>query len=608
MSQDTLIKVAKKQPLNKNTELLADLFVSPNKHIPDNLPTLSGNENQKPYREKAKRLISILSEIEKEYADVQPSKVHSLDVSYSWVRDVLITMIKGTLPIEIETVGPYLAAHVSSEGTLTINMDSLPDDEAVGVELAVILRRIADEIGEQTRIVSLLDEYNTSDGTLFTEEQQQKYVLAVSDMLLKRGVIKESDDPGNDFVLIRESEQVKKIPRFIDELKKSNFGEIVVSGQDISFMPNKQFVDILGLNSKSRRKEFRKVGIKLVHNGRPLCQALDASSFLDPINKQYVHVVILDQKFAAEQDKTYALLRALNIVRQDRYHNIFFDSRVASSRQIIKEVLSYLLEQANDIYSSINLYSDWENFEPEEYVLRNYGKQILLEDKRIMNVVASALKKKFKKSSLSNFADIGTGPNLYPAMLVAPYLQQSAQINMLEYVSANRKYLTDAVSRGSRYSQDGIWKKFEEFMVLDSGDVYRGALDIVKKRANIDFGDIYKLPKDTYDCVTSYFVAESITDSKINFRASIVAMSQSLKSKGVLIVAHMVGSEGYYAGLDTHFPAVNLSVDDLEQAYKDAGLEFTITDISNNTHIPVKARTGYSGMALVVATRNQLNH
>jgi hypothetical protein len=52
-------------------------------------------------------------------------------------------------------------------------------------------------------------------------------------------------------------------------------------------------------------------------NGRATCQAIDAAGFLDPINQHVMHVVMLDKRLASQQDKAYALLRAIDMVRQD---------------------------------------------------------------------------------------------------------------------------------------------------------------------------------------------------------------------------------------------------------------------------------------------------
>jgi hypothetical protein len=62
----------------------------------------------------------------------------------------------------------------------------------------------------------------------------------------------------------------------------------------------------------------------------------------------------------------------------------------------------------------------------------------------------------------------------------------------------------------------------------------------------------------------------------------------------------MVKSKGYYAGKGTKFPAVNLSIEEIEDAYR----KIARVKIFLVGHKGVKpARKGYAGMALVVGKK-----
>lgn len=63
-----------------------------------------------------------------------------LDISYAWFDDILTALVSGAPFVEIETVGPYAANHLDSEGNLEVSADNLPDDERAGLLLAAILR------------------------------------------------------------------------------------------------------------------------------------------------------------------------------------------------------------------------------------------------------------------------------------------------------------------------------------------------------------------------------------------------------------------------------------------------------------------------------------
>jgi hypothetical protein len=203
-----------------------------------------------------------------------------------------------------------------------------------------------------------------------------------------------------------------------------------------------------------------------------------------------------------------------------------------------------------------------------------------------------------KQKSLSLVADIGSGPNFYPAMLLAPYIHDEGAIDMVEYGAANRAYLDSTIARFNDSAESGEWAKYEQFMVGTAGSLYSGAFARVCQSANPVSGSVFALPRRRYDIVTSYFVSDSITTSRAEFWESIRSMAHAVKKDGILILAHMIGSREYSAGANTHFPSVELSVADVEEAYRDAGLEFDIIE-ANDEHI--KARTGYRSMTVAIA-------
>ena len=138
-------------------------------------------------------------------------------------------------------------------------------------------------------------------------------------------------------------------------------------------------------------------------------------------------------------------------------------------------------------------------------------------------------------------------------------------------------------------------------MVSLGGPRYRGALERARARSRIVAGSVFALPAAAFDLVTSYFVAESITASRREFRVALRSLAASIRPGGLLVVAHMVGSLGWYAGAEGRFPAVRLDVEDLEDAYCDLDLDFAINVVGEGA--AVRARPGYHGMAVAVARR-----
>lgn len=244
-------------------------------------------------------------------------------------------------------------------------------------------------------------------------------------------------------------------------------------------------------------------------------------------------------------------------------------------------------------------YSSWDEFDPYEYVERNYGKNVLTEDKKIIELVIRKLKElKIAKQSFQVVADVGAGPNLYPSMLICPFVKDGGIIELLDISKPNLKYLNNIMNNSEEKDN---WIKFETFLRNKGGSMYQDILDRVIKLARVRKQNIDNLPKDKYDAVMCFFATEGIYFERQKFANAIRTLISSVKKGGLLITAHMIGSKGYYAGERTNFPSVNLTVSDLETKF--AGLEeLTVNLVSHDDQKPV--RLGYHGMALVIGKKS----
>jgi hypothetical protein len=523
-----------------------------------------------------------------------------INTSYGWLDDLVSAMARGTPFVEIETVGPYAGHHLGADDELDVTFSNLPSDERAGILLAAVLRDLTSAC-KNIRFVSLLDDLNNHvSNRPFTNAEQERYILAMSRMLYEQGTLRADDVPGRDYVLIRESEQVQRIDELVERLRHSGSGQIETSlDGDVSFRPCDHLVKKLALRSGSRRLELRKRGILLKRLGRPTCQALDAAIFLEPVNRDIVHFVLLDQRFESEQDKTYALIRAVDITTQERYHNIFYDSDALPAELIVYAICELLRSEVLRLTRLWSQLHEWEELKPDVYATVNYARDILSEDRRIVAHVIEQLERTgIAAGSALSAADVGAGPNLYPSMLLAPYVRHDGVIELVEPTDACRTYLAQ-VLYGDHDS--AAWSRFQELMSTHGGQRYHGVLERLRRVARIMPGSVLQLPVGAYDLVTSFFVSESITTSRMEFRRCLRSLAGSLKPDGLLIAAHMVGSDGWHTGPDTRFPAVKLVMEDLEAAYRDADLTFTM--FSPGEGSSDRAREGYRGMAVAVARR-----
>ena len=86
----------------------------------------------------------------------------------------------------------------------------------------------------------------------------------------------------------------------------------------------------------------------------------------------------------------------------------------------------------------------WDGFDTGGYVADNYAR-IHEFDRRIITSLSSYYRR-LRPGSLSSALDIGTGPNLYPLMLVAA---ASRRVEALDRSAANVAYLRRAVGEGA---------------------------------------------------------------------------------------------------------------------------------------------------------------
>jgi SAM-dependent methyltransferase len=565
-------------------------------HLFKSLTTLRAEERD--------RLIAVLAAIDD--GDQAVLKEYGLNVEQAWLKDILVTTVQAKLAVK---VGIYMSSPGSNvdlrTGHLVLNPTVLAPEGKVAIELARLFKQL-NQVAHNTRFIIVVNDlWEATEKRPLTENERDQYLLAVSSFLEQEGVIGPEDVVGREFLISRESAQVGRLDTLLmARLRQSREGRIEIDNDgNMYFKFTPGFVENLDGISAARRHELAKQGTLIKDaDGTPTSYALDAASYTNALNKFMIHLVCVDDQKRAEQERTYALLRATDIVRREWHHKIFFDSQSLSPELVAYGVGRLLQQQAELLLSSGESYSEWQEFDDQEYFERwyHYNGAIMHEDKETIKGAIHALKQLgIQPQSLQRVADIGAGPNLYPAMIVSPYVAPDSTIELLEF-SPNRRYLEEVIQGDDNSTSADVWRKFEKFMVEVGGDLYKDCRTLAKKLTKIQFGDIFQLPGGVYDFISSFYVSESIVDSPMPFNESIRSLARALKPEGILMAAHMVGSEGYHAGKNTSFPAINLTAEEIKRAYHNAGLEIIMTVVAGRKPDD-KAREGYHGMMLVVA-------
>jgi hypothetical protein len=232
-----------------------------------------------------------------------------------------------------------------------------------------------------------------------------------------------------------------------------------------------------------------------------------------------------------------------------------------------------------------NANQPWDEFDSAWYVKHNY-KSLRTDDRRIIQLMVDFFASARGRRRLG--VDVGSGPNLYPALAMLPWCRE---ITMIERAATNVGWLRSAVGN---YASS--WDPFWRTMVERRPEAYRriNPRAALGRKTTVIEGDIFKLPADQYDVGTMFFVAESITGDKREFERATLGFIRSLRWRAPFAAAFMKNSLSYPVGAQ-RYPAVAVNENSVREflARVAYGLEIHfVTDVVNPLH------EGYEGMIL----------
>lgn len=253
-----------------------------------------------------------------------------------------------------------------------------------------------------------------------------------------------------------------------------------------------------------------------------------------------------------------------------------------------------------------SMYNSWSEFDTEEYAWRCYGKKIMDVDRLLITKAMQTIEVMgLKPGSLQHVADVGAGPNLFPSMLLAPFVApptNGGRLDLIEYSQPNLQYLTDIVAGRPVSPPAYIWQKYESLM-SEHAPIWRRAFSTLQSVAKVVPGSIYELKPQAYDAISSFFTAESITDSMDECERAVASLLAAVKPGGLVMIGHMLGSGGYPAGIGKLFPGVALSVDDLHRLYQDRLENLMIFE----PPLTPEVHENYHGAALVIGRKKMVS-
>ncbi|MCG5220010.1 SCO2525 family SAM-dependent methyltransferase [Streptosporangium sp. KLBMP 9127] len=226
----------------------------------------------------------------------------------------------------------------------------------------------------------------------------------------------------------------------------------------------------------------------------------------------------------------------------------------------------------------------WDDFDSHSYYTHNYG-VLRDEDRKIIEQVRdffAGIRDVYNARGL----DVGTGPNLYPALAMLPLCKE---ITLWEHSRANVEWLQNEV-RGHSPTWNPFWEVLTEKGRYQSVGDSRQAL---ARRAKVHKGSIFDLPRAEWDVGTMFFVADSITSSKQEFTRAISKFVGALRPGAPFAIAFMENSTGYQAG-NQLFPAIRVDEGIARRKLEPYAPDVIVSHIDSDGLL----RDGYSGMIL----------
>jgi hypothetical protein len=241
----------------------------------------------------------------------------------------------------------------------------------------------------------------------------------------------------------------------------------------------------------------------------------------------------------------------------------------------------------------------WNRFSSDDYWAKNY-RELLPEDREIIRLVSNFFISAFadRPPALRRGVDVGSGTNLYPALLMLPWAEQ---IMLTDYSASNVDWLRRQLDDDSApWTWGPFWDELHKAEgyneIGEPRKQLRWACDSASGRAGVEQRSVFGLPAEQWDLGTMFFVAESITEDREEFRDAVAHFVGALKPGAPFAAAFMAGSDGYPVA-DTRFPALPITTGDVERHFTELGASGLSVELLRTEH---RVRPGYEGM--IVAT------
>jgi hypothetical protein len=233
----------------------------------------------------------------------------------------------------------------------------------------------------------------------------------------------------------------------------------------------------------------------------------------------------------------------------------------------------------------------WSEFDADGYWKFNYA-SVLPEDAEIIRCASEFLIRACGTDLRARRAiDVGAGANLYPALLMLPWL---SDIVFTEYAESNIRWLSDNLAdTPGEWPWQLFWNLVASLPCYQSVEQPRQRLAAIHEIQRLS---VFDLPRRSWDLGSMFFVADGMTDDEAEFEAAVRAFLGALTPGAPFMMAFMDGSTGYEVS-GVNFPSFRLTRGSLDTLV--AALPVTGTSILRTDSSVRRLRPGYEAMLLV---------
>lgn len=464
-----------------------------------------------------------------------------LSDEYSWTDGVAHALLTGWPMVSVEPFSPYAKNYQPGQ----FLAGDLKTEDQTGLNIWKMLMSLR-SVFPTIDLVAMIDDENGVD----PKTRGQEFVAEVVKKMFNEGCIRGDLYPGEDYILIKESEMRKIADSSWREMLEATDGEIVEDGEYLRYIPSADYIEEFSLHSKNRRKELRRQGIPLFHNGMPSCPLMDSFSYRKEFNYYYLHWIILPDFFKQQQDQTYSLLRVLDFVPQENYQNLYFPTEKDPDK-VVSDITLSLAKSLIKAAEQIENPNPFVSFIPSE-TAENIYSQPYQEDLDGFREAYQFLKDyQFKK-----VLDISSGPNLYPLILWQDLLDNSQII--IKRNSQQEIYWLE----GQVKSPEPYWQRFFELTKKKTIDLGTNELQL---RYQL-FGDLLE---EEFDGISCFFGLENENYSRIPFQLKIRTIIDALKPGQPFVFTHMISNQ-------------EPTEKDIEEIYNNLNVDYQMTIIADS--------------------------